>query len=417
MQVPVRRRSTPAACRRIGVEIVALVGITIGQGMNDSTAPNEPLASHERAHTEALDASTVAAPLPTRRDQQAAEPGPPTEQPPAGRVRSDSRLRVFLFRACYAGVWCVTLVLAVCVLLRIFFHDATLVLAWVNAFTLYVYLPAYACLAWAVWQRRWLLAGCNLLFVVCHLSWVGPDYMPARSYQPPSTASANAAPRLRIFYANLLSHNKEFGPMLEEIAAADPDIILLNEFTWTWSRELASSDVMQPYVHQENLPGIGTGNMGIYSRLPVSDTKTIVTANRRSCILDVLFGKNKLRLFFVHAPRPLKYRTFDYFGFWSLMPSLLASQPEPLIVIGDFNATQYSRAYQQITADRLRSAHADVGRGYATTWPNGRYWLPPIRIDHALLSPEVECLDITEGRGLGSDHRPLILDVRVHFAE
>ena len=65
-------------------------------------------------------------------------------------------------------------------------------------------------------------------------------------------------------------------------------------------------------------------------------------------------------------------------------------------------------------ADRLRSAHVDRGRGYAITWPNGMFPLPPIRIDHALLSPEVECLAISEGIGTGSDHRPLVVDLRVH---
>jgi endonuclease/exonuclease/phosphatase (EEP) superfamily protein YafD len=61
----------------------------------------------------------------------------------------------------------------------------------------------------------------------------------------------------------------------------------------------------------------------------------------------------------------------------------------------------------------LRSAHVDRGRGYATTWPNGRLPFPPIRIDQALLSPDVECLRIEEGIGVGTDHEPLIVDVRV----
>jgi hypothetical protein len=39
--------------------------------------------------------------------------------------------------------------------------------------------------------------------------------------------------------------------------------------------------------------------------------------------------------------------------------------------------------------------------------------MPPIRIDQAFLSPEIECLDIREGRGEGSDHKPLIVDLRI----
>jgi hypothetical protein len=85
----------------------------------------------------------------------------------------------------------------------------------------------------------------------------------------------------------------------------------------------------------------------------------------------------------------------------------------PLIVIGDFNATQNSRVYKDLKIGGLRSAHEDRGRGYVTTWPNGWSLIPPIRIDQAFLSADVTCQDITEGIGTGSDHKPLILDVQI----
>ena len=85
-------------------------------------------------------------------------------------------------------------------------------------------------------------------------------------------------------------------------------------------------------------------------------------------------------------------------------------------VVGDFNASEHSIVYMRLTEHRLRSAHDDRGRGYATTWPNGEYWCPPIRIDHAFVSPEIEVERIVEGRGRGSDHKPLIVDLRLRSA-
>ena len=94
---------------------------------------------------------------------------------------------------------------------------------------------------------------------------------------------------------------------------------------------------------------------------------------------------------------------------------LIESQTGPLVVFGDFNATQHSKVYRELTSGRLRSAHRDRGRGYAVSWPNGKYPAPPIRIDQSLLSEEIECLQIREGEGRGSDHKPLIFDVRIRY--
>jgi endonuclease/exonuclease/phosphatase (EEP) superfamily protein YafD len=98
------------------------------------------------------------------------------------------------------------------------------------------------------------------------------------------------------------------------------------------------------------------------------------------------------------------------------MIPILTAEQGPLVVVGDFNATEHSKVYKRLTESMLRSAHDVRGRGYATTWPNGQNLCPPIRIDQALVSPEIEVARIVEGRGRGSDHKPLILDVRVRGA-
>jgi endonuclease/exonuclease/phosphatase (EEP) superfamily protein YafD len=115
----------------------------------------------------------------------------------------------------------------------------------------------------------------------------------------------------------------------------------------------------------------------------------------------------------LHAPRPIDGPKYDYRKYWQQMLPLLTPKQGPLIIVGDFNVTQHSEIYQQLTSGALQSMHEALGRGYAATWPNGRYLLPPVRIDHAFASPDIECVSISEGRGAGSDHKPLILDIRV----
>jgi endonuclease/exonuclease/phosphatase (EEP) superfamily protein YafD len=309
------------------------------------------------------------------------------------------------------AVWSLILVLGSVAALRIFYHDGTYVLVCLNAFTLYLYLPAYASLAWAAWRRRWFLATASGLIVLCHLAWVGPDFRPAASFSPPSPGAAAPSPTMRIFCANAMATNTEYQSLLSEIAAADPDVVVLVEYSEPWHRALKDSPVLAPYVYRP--ARINLGQVTWYSRLPIANIEETSATNRHSPILTIRLGNDLVRLLCLHGPRPMEYTWYDYVEYWKLMLPLLARQSGPLVVVGDFNATQHSRVYEELMSGRLRSAHEDRGRGYATTWPNGQFWLPPIRIDQALLSPEVQCVGIAEGRGKGSDHKPLILDVRV----
>jgi endonuclease/exonuclease/phosphatase (EEP) superfamily protein YafD len=331
---------------------------------------------------------------------------------PPATVRRFAWLRP-LFVAC---LWVVTLALVALAVLRFAYHDGTNLLTAVNAFTRYVYLPAYAGLILAILLRRRWLAVANLAIVVCHLYWLGPDFLRDRRFDQldRSVAVADDSEKaIRIFFANVRMANIEHDAMLQEIAEANPDIIVLVEFSWVWHEPFRRSRLIAQYPFGSGLDQALNGSVSIFSKLPItSDTLEPIVG---SCIETVTIpvGSQTLRLVGLHSPRPVPIESENYGLFWHEALPLLAGTERPLVIVGDFNATQYSRVYQQLKASGLRSAHEDRGRGYAVTWPNGDNLVPPIRIDQAFLSPEIECLDIAEGRGQGSDHKPLILDVRL----
>ena len=156
------------------------------------------------------------------------------------------------------------------------------------------------------------------------------------------------------------------------------------------------------------------GTVNVFSRIPLESERLDWFGGRGLQTIQIPVGDQTLHIIGLHAPRPMNIRDDDYSGFWSNVTPMILREPGPLVVVGDFNATQFSEVYERLTTDRLRSAHQDRGRGYAVTWPNGQWGVPSlIRIDQALLSPEVECLDIRQGEGRGSDHKPLILDVKI----
>ena len=316
------------------------------------------------------------------------------------------RPRTWLSGLTLFAAWGVTLFLLTVAALRVVCHDATVPLVWLNAFTLYVYLPAYVVLAIAAWKRRWLLAAANGAVVACHLAWVAPDFRPPTPFEPPPATSA--APSLRIFYANVRMGNLDPDGLLREAVSVDPDVIVLAEVHRWWIQEMSKSPLIAQYRFGTNFDKRHPGDVVVFSRLPVSRQQLITTDYRVSNVVDIPLGRETLRLFCLHAPRPLLEPHTHDVAFWQKIEPIFAEQLEPLVVIGDFNATQHSLVYERLTSGRLRSAHEDRGRGYATTWPNGHNLLPPIRIDHALLSPQVECVSIAEGDGIGL--RPQVVD-------
>lgn len=299
--------------------------------------------------------------------------------------------------------------------LRIFYHDGTYLLICVNAFTRYLYLPAYACLAWSIWQRRWGLAAVSAAVVACHVVWLTPEFIRDRRFDvsPTIAATAGESRVVRIVFANVWGHNDNPIGFVQEIASLDPDIIVFVEYYRPWHAIVPSLPALHPYIYGTSASQPYAGEIAIFSKLPIENEARIWSTRRMSFMFDLQVDGQKLRMFCLHAPRPMDLSQHDYVGFWQDIVPQILDLPDPAVIVGDFNATPHSLVYKNLTADWLRSAHEDRGRGYATTWPNGKFPSPPIRIDHALLTPGVECLQIREGQGFSSDHKPLILDVRL----
>jgi endonuclease/exonuclease/phosphatase (EEP) superfamily protein YafD len=327
-----------------------------------------------------------------------------------------SHARSWLAQFVVSCAWFVTLALVTVAALRIFCHDSSNVLICLNAFTRYIYLPAYACLAFAFWRRRWWLLAANIVIIGCHLFWIAPDFTRDARFEAVTAAivaDKYATKSLRIYFANICDDNRKFDALLNEIADTNPDVVVIAEFSWYCRQAFLRSSLIPIYPYGNGRKPWERERVTVFSRLPIPSELEEHVVDRVVVSVDISLGSHLVRLIGLHSPRPKSLTDPDYETYWERVIPLILNAPHPLIVVGDCNATQYSAVYQQLKASGLRSAHEDRGRGYATSWPNGMEPLPPIRIDQAFLSSDVACKSITEGIGAGSDHKPLILDVQI----
>ena len=92
----------------------------------------------------------------------------------------------------------------------------------------------------------------------------------------------------------------------------------------------------------------------------------------------------------------------------------LAGNERPLVVAGDLNAPDSSAVVGNLLGIGLRDAFAAAGRGYGYTYGHAlRPAFSFLRIDHILVSPDIEVIRCVVGSEKPSEHRPVIADLRL----
>jgi endonuclease/exonuclease/phosphatase (EEP) superfamily protein YafD len=278
----------------------------------------------------------------------------------------------------------------------------------INAFTPFVYLPAYAAVAVAFAYRRNLLLLLAGAVVVTHLVWTVPHLVPGG----PEAAPAGSSP-VRVMTANLLYSNADAGRLGEQIRARNPDIVALEEVSALSLRSLVSSGALGGYPHRQVHQQEGAFGSAVFSRLPLRDPEVSDMAGLP--LLQVTVGltdARSFRLFVVHALTPT---SSDSTGRWRAqlddLRSRTSSADGPLVLAGDFNATPDHRPFRRLVDAGLRDAHDVAGAGWTPTWNAESLFPRMLRLDHVLATPAFAVTGYQVGEEFGSDHAPVTVDL------
>ena len=240
-------------------------------------------------------------------------------------------------------------------------------------------------------------------------------------YLPPSFATPNDS-NFRLLIANVNTQNTQYEAVLAYANQEKPDLALFMEVNDTWRTRLNELLTDMPYSSGQTR----SDNFGIllYSQYPLSDVQITRFAEEStpSIIGEVTVSGQTLSFVGTHPLPPVRPDAFHSRNRQlHTMGQHVQTLESPVIVAGDLNITMWSPYYKQMVRNTgLKNSRK--GFGLLPSWPTqGTYrqipnWAPllfSIPIDHCLLSPELTVENVQIGPNLGSDHRPVIVDLRL----
>lgn len=292
---------------------------------------------------------------------------------------------------------------ALCVSLAAFF---------VHTFSLHIGLLAVV-LAFVALKRKWQqLAGLCLPLVMFHGLGLITDILPKH----PSPTSGDS---ILLASVNLLRTNTYPHGIIREIAAADPDVILFQEYTEAW-HDAIDAALADRYAYVSTAAREDSFGMAVYSKLPfvgeVDYELPIADETLPQSRAVIRIGNRPVAVYNIHLwpAKSLENWKYQRWQFASLL-ELLEAERLPILLCGDFNFTTQTAFHRRLSERNLTDAHEMSGWGLGNTWPvDGvrRYLVHPgVRVDHVYLSRELVSTRCRTGQGLGSDHRPIFVEI------
>lgn len=227
----------------------------------------------------------------------------------------------------------------------------------------------------------------------------------------------------RVMVANLEGFkNKQYDKVLSLVNRLQPDVIAFVECDHHWLEALSQLKITYPYFFYQLNPA--SRGISILSRYPLDSARIeyFDTRDTPSLVIQTTLNSHPISLIATHPKTPLTAASFHSRNRQlTEIARYVASSPNPFIVLGDLNITMWSPYYRRMEEiSRLQNARR--GYGILPTWSvlgfEGKLakFLAitfPIPIDHCLISEEFEVVAIQRGKPIGSDHLPLIADLRL----
>ena len=213
-------------------------------------------------------------------------------------------------------------------------------------------------------------------------------------------------PDLRIYFANLLSTNKEYSIFYQDISKENPDVIVLQEVNERWRRELIP--LSEEYSYNILIPREDNFGMAVFSKLKILEQEIIKgEAQVESILFKIKINGQGTTILSTHPLPPVSPNYWRLRNKQYIEVGKYLNRTQGLkILIGDLNSVPWSSHLNRLSeVTNLIPVNTFHGT-WNSSFPSGMR----LRLDHALISPELKGRLEVLG-DIGSDHLPFVLDI------
>lgn len=210
------------------------------------------------------------------------------------------------------------------------------------------------------------------------------------------------APDLKVVTLNLLVGNRDVESAARFLEGERADVVVLQEAD---RMHAALSERLRATYPHAYCPD-RVCSLSLLSRRPWLDAGKEDVPPRRPLLVWARFELKgrPVRVIGIHMPYPFEPQRQAEHTEWLI--AYLRRQAEPVVLAGDVNLTPFSWKFTRIVREAGLETHFTAG----FSWPAHRY-VPVVLLDHVLTSPGFATVAARVGPAVGSDHRPVIVEL------
>lgn len=214
---------------------------------------------------------------------------------------------------------------------------------------------------------------------------------------------------MKICQINILTSNKKYEKVRQELLRNAPDIVVIEELDDIWSNELYTVKNEYPFTYEVS----NEGNFGIaiYSKIPIKQVKKMYAGNLNIPLISAIceYKGTEFEIIAIHTTPPMSQEYFvNTRQMLDNVSSYIESTKRPTIVAGDINSSFFSYNYKNFVK---RAKLKPAGSVLKPTWAAFHPFFMRISLDHIFVTKEFGIKNFKIGKKTGSDHFPVYSEI------